>query len=168
VRRWAVLLVLFALAACTTERVGPQPTPPPSPTAPTAVSASGPVDLRLPLELAPVVVAGQPSATVAPDPEGTRLALAEPFLTITRLENASLSRAEYDNSWTIVLRLTEADARSFGQWTSEHIGERLAVVVNGRVVFAPEIQAAITTGDVVIASQYTEREARDLLAQLAG
>jgi len=165
VRRWAVLLVLFALAGCTTERAGPTRTPPPSPTASTA---SGPIDLRLPLALAPVVAAGEPSATVAPDPEGTRLALAEPFLTITRLEHASLQRAEYDNSWTIVLRLTDADAQSFGQWTSEHIDEQLAVVVNGRVVFAPTIQAAITTGDVVIAAQYTEREARDLLAQIAG
>jgi preprotein translocase subunit SecD len=168
VRRLAVLLVLFALAGCTSERVGPERTPPPSPPAPTAASASGPIDLRLPLELAPVVTAGQPSATMAPDPEGAQLALAAPFLTITRLENASLARAEYDNSWTIVIRLTEPDARSFGQWTSEHIGERLAVVVNGRVVFAPEIQAAITTGDVVITSQYTEREARDLLAQITG
>ena len=163
-RRLAVLLVLFALAGCATERVGP-PRPSPSPAASTA---SGPVDLRLPLELAPVVAAGGPSVTVAPDPEGTRLALAAPFLTITRLEHASLQRAEYDDSWTIVLRLTEPDARSFGQWTSEHVGERLAVVVNERVVFAPQIQAAITTGEVVIAAQYTEHEAQDLLAQLAG
>ena len=45
---------------------------------------------------------------------------------------------------------------------------RLAVVVNGRVVFAPTIQAAITTGAVVIQGLYTEHDARGLLAQLAG
>jgi preprotein translocase subunit SecD len=163
VRRWAVLLVLFALAGCT-ERAGPSPTPPPT----AASTASGPVDLRLPLELAPVVAASQPSVTVAPDPEGARLALAEPIVTITRLEHATVQHAEYDDSWTILVRLTEPDARTFGDWTGEHIDQQLAIVVNGRVVSAPTIQAAITTGEVVIAGQFSEREANDLLAQLTG
>ena len=164
-RRWAVLLVVMvALAGCSTERVGP--TRPPSPS-----TASGPVDLRQPLELARVVPAGGPTgtaATVAADPDGEQLALEQPFLTITRLEDAAVQRAEYDNSWTIVVRMTEPDARTFGEWTSDHVGERAAIVVNGRVVSAPEIQAAITTGDVVIAGRFTERAAKDLLAQLTG
>jgi preprotein translocase subunit SecD len=164
VRRLAVLLVLFALAGCTTERVGPSR---PSPTPP-ASTASGPVDLRQPLELAPVVAAGEPSVTVAPDPEGTRLALAKPFLTITRLENATVQFQEYANSWVLALRMTDEDAQTFGDWTAAHVGAQLAVVVNGRVVFAPTIQAAITTGDVVISARYTEHEAQDLLAQIAG
>jgi preprotein translocase subunit SecD len=163
VRRLAVLLLVVALAGCTTERVGPS-RPSPSP----ASTASGPVDLRRPLELAPVVAAGEPSVTVAPDPDGTRLALAAPFLTITRLEGATVQFQEYANSWVLTLRMTGEDARTFGDWTAAHVGERLAVVVNGRVVFAPTIQAAITTGDVVIQGRYTEHQARDLLAQLAG
>ncbi len=164
-RRWAVLLVLFALAGCTTGRAGPAESAAPSPTASTA---SGPFDLQQPLELAPVVAAGAPSVTVAPDPDGAQLALAAPFLTITRLEHASLQRAEYDNSWTIQIGMTDRDAQTFGAWTSEHITEQLAIVINERVVSAPTIQAAITTGDVVIAGQFTEREASDLLAQLTG
>jgi preprotein translocase subunit SecD len=164
-RRWAVLLVLFVLAGCTTERAGPSDTAPPSPEASTA---SGPFDLRMPLELAPVVAAGGPSVTTAPDPDGTPLALAEPFLTITRLERATVQHAEYDNSWTIQVGMTDRDAQTFGAWTSEHISEQVAIVINERVVSAPTIQAAITTGDVVIAGQFSEREASDLLAQLTG
>jgi preprotein translocase subunit SecD len=115
-----------------------------------------------------VVAAGKPSVTVAPDPEGTRLALAAPFLTIARLENAAVQFQEYADTWVLVLTMTDEDAQTFGEWTGAHVGEQVAVVVNGRVVFAPTIEAAITEGEVVISAQYTQRQATDLLAQLTG
>lgn len=35
-------------------------------------------------------------------------------------------------------------AAEFGAWTAAHVGEQLAVVVDGEVVTAPTIQTAIT------------------------
>lgn len=157
--------MLVCLTGCTVERGGDAPPVPASPPAPSA-SASGPVELREPVALARVVPAG--GTSVLPDPEGERLALEEPFLTITRLAGARTEFQEYTGSWVVVLSLTGEDARAFGDWTAEHVGERLAVLVNGRVVFAPTIQSAIPGGEVVITARYSQRQATDLLAQLTG
>jgi preprotein translocase subunit SecD len=174
-RRWGtILLVSLALAGCTSERVGGVPERP-EPT------TTGPVDLRKPLELARVVetvpdasaASASPSAPSAtgsplPGPDGEMLTLEPPFLTIERLEDAKIHFQEYDGHWGIELALTDDDARTFGDWTREHVGERAAVVSNGRVIFAPQIQSAIEGGEIVIAAQYDRDEAGDLLAQITG
>jgi preprotein translocase subunit SecD len=138
VRRWGtLLLVVLALAGCTTERVGEAPEQPTQ----TASAASGPVDLPAPLELARVVepVAGtSPTGSQLPGPDGEQLTL------------------------------TEDDARTFGEWTGAHVGERAAMVANGEVIFAPEIQSAIEGGDIQITGQYGQDEANDLLARITG
>jgi SecD/SecF fusion protein len=71
-------------------------------------------------------------------------------------------------SWGVQLAMTDEDAQVFGEWTSAHIGEQVAVVVDGEVVAAPQIQDAITGGEVTISAQYTQDEANDLLAELTG
>lgn len=171
-RRWGtvLLVVVLALAGCTTKRVG-------GPTPRTTPSTSGPVDLPAPMELARVVetVPGAPqtattppSGTRLPGPDGEELTLEAPFLTIDRLEAASVKRQEYDGHWAVELELTEDDARTFGEWTRAHIGERAAVVADNQLIFAPAIQSAIEGGEIEISGQYTEREARDLLAHITG
>lgn len=162
-RRWGLVLVLvLALAGCTTERTGGAPEAPSA----SSASSSGPVELREPVELARVLPAAGPS--VLPAPDGERLPLEEAFLRITRLDGAKTEFQEYANSWVVVLSLTDKDARVFADWTTAHVGERVAIVVSGRVVSAPEIQSAITGGEVVVLAQYSEHEAADLLAQIAG
>ena len=51
------------------------------------------------------------------------------------------------------LNLTEEDAKTFGDWTADHVNERLAMVIDGEVVIAPTIQSAITGGEVQITGQ---------------
>lgn len=167
-RRWGLLLlVLVALAGCTSGRVGGEPKR-------ADPTASGPVDLRRPLELSGVVEPAQPSAAPAPsgtqlpDPDGGVLTLDPPFLTVERLEAAKIQFQEYDGHWAVQLTLTEDDARTFGDWTGEHVGERAAVVSNERVIFAPTIQDAIPGGELVITGQYDQEEAGDLLALITG
>jgi preprotein translocase subunit SecD len=162
VKQAVALLLMFALAGCTSVRTG---APSSSPAA-TSGSSSGPVDLQEPVELARVLPAA--GTSVLPDPDGERLPLEEPFLTITQLADAQIQYQEYANSWVVVLRLTDTDARVFGDWTAAHVGERVAMVASGRVISAPEIQAAITGGEVVVSARYSEHEAADLLAQIAG
>jgi preprotein translocase subunit SecD len=165
-----LLAAVLTLSGCTTERVGGP--------APTTPSTSGPVDLPAPMELARVVEAvpgapqtattTPPSGTRLPGPDGEELTLEAPFLTIDRLEAASVQLQEYDGHWAVELELTRDDARTFGEWTRAHIGERAAVVADNELIFAPAIQSAIEGGEIEISGQYTEREARDLLAHITG
>jgi preprotein translocase subunit SecD len=159
----AVLFAVLVLGGCTTGRTG---TTPSRPAPPSSGASSGPVDLREPVELARVLPAA--GASVLPGPDGERLPLEQPFLTVTRLADATTQFQEYANSWAVVLSLTDEDARTFGHWTAAHIGERVAMVTRGRVISAPEIQDAIPGGDVVVSAQYSEHEAADLLAQITG
>jgi preprotein translocase subunit SecD len=46
------------------------------------------------------------------------------------------------------------------------MGSRIAIVVDGRIVSAPTVQAPITSGNVVVTSGLTEREARSLATRL--
>lgn len=164
-RHWVALLLVCALAGCSSERVGGVPAPPSN-----VASSGGPVDLQVPLDLSRVTPEGTvaPTTSVLPDPDGAQLNLEPPFLTVTRLEDAYIQFQEYDAAWGLMLRMTDADAEVFGDWTSKHIGEQVAVVANREVIFAPHIWDAITTGDVTISAQYSQQEADDLLAQLTG
>ncbi|MGH3757067.1 SecDF P1 head subdomain-containing protein [Actinophytocola sp.] len=165
-RRWAVLLVFVVLAGCTTERVGGSPSRPSS----LPESATGPVDLRVPIDMSRVTPAGTTATTtsVVPDQQGVPLTLEPPFLTITRLENATVQFQEAGSTWGVLVRLTDEDADVFGDWTTEHIGEQVAMVADGEVISAPQISSAITGGEVVITGPYDQDEAGDLLDQITG
>ena len=52
----------------------------------------------------------------------------------------------------VTFQLTPEAGRAFESWTSAHIGESFAIVIDGRVVSAPVIQAAIPGGEVQITS----------------
>ena len=51
---------------------------------------------------------------------------------------------------TIELTLTDPAATTFATWTSAHIGEYLAIVVDGKALAAPVIKSAIADGKVSI------------------
>jgi hypothetical protein len=50
----------------------------------------------------------------------------------------------------VELRFTPHGATAFGAWTAANVGERLAIVIDGRVVSAPIVQAPIPDGSVLI------------------
>jgi preprotein translocase subunit SecD len=155
VRAWLLALSLV-LAGCGTE-VGGTPEKDTSPTV-------GAVSLVVPVELRPVADEG---TTVLKDPTtGESLALADPIMTIEQLDGAEISS---DNgTWALVLHLNTKDTRTFADWTSAHTGERLAIVIDGDVVVAPTIQAAITGGDVQVSGNYTRDDVEKLLDEITG
>jgi protein-export membrane protein SecD len=69
------------------------------------------------------------------------------------------------NQWTINFDLTSAGSQQFFEYTSAHIGQVLAIVLDGEVLSAPEIQAAIQ-GSGVIQGQFTAEEAESLAIQM--
>jgi len=57
-------------------------------------------------------------------------------------------------------------AKRFGDITAKHVGERLAILLDGEVQSAPSIRAAIYTGTAQITGNFTDKEARNLASVL--
>lgn len=187
--RWGVVVVAVAVAVgvvgCDVSRQGGETEGDRETSADReAPSRTGPTDLRVPIELRPVrlsVPSGQPpppgSTTPAEpteeltDDEGTTYTVAEPILTVRELDGAKVTQEQGSVKFVISLNLTKADGEVFGDWTSEHIGEQLAMVVDGEVIFAPQIANPITGGKVQIAGGdggYGRTEAEDVLKDIIG
>lgn len=66
----------------------------------------------------------------------------------------------------ISFSLNSQGARIFGDFTGKNIGKRLAIVLDGKVYSAPNIQTRIGGGSGVITGSYTLEEANDLAIAL--
>jgi preprotein translocase subunit SecD len=155
------VLAALLLAGCTS-RVGGAPAD--------EERAGGPVELAVPIELRPVLETGSagPDVLELPTPDGERITMADPILTIRRLDKAGITFEETGGVWVLSLDLDEDDGKAFGDWTTDHTGERLAMVADDEVLMAPQIQSAITGGELQIAANYTKTEAQELLDTITG
>ena len=91
----------------------------------------------------------------------------QPFETVidgTMVTEATAS--ENNGQWLIQVTFTEAGSAVLAQYTHDHIGKALAIVIDGQVISAPIIQAEISGGQAVIQGSFTEQQARDLAAQI--
>ncbi|RWR06026.1 protein translocase subunit SecD [Paenirhodobacter populi] len=59
-------------------------------------------------------------------------------------------------------RFNTTGARTFGDYTANHIGEPFAIVLDGKVISAPVIQTHIAGGSGIITGRFTVQEATDL------
>jgi hypothetical protein len=66
------------------------------------------------------------------------------------------------------LRLKPAAADAFEVYTSQHVGEAFAVLIDGLVALVPVIQAPITGGEVTLSAGFTEDPFRTAAAIIAG
>ncbi len=105
---------------------------------------------------------------VMPDAEtGEQLALIErPIVTGDHLENSDVSFAQYTNEPQVGFKFDSTGAQQFGRATREHAGERMAIVLDGKVLSAPRINEPILGGSGVITGQFTVTEAKDLSTML--
>lgn len=160
--RWLAGILVFVLAAgCTSEVAG---TPSATPDSDTSVGA---VDLAVPVEMRPVLESGTGTTTL-PGPEGEQLALAEPFLTLRELKGARAEIEPATGSWVLRIDMTAEDGKVFGDWTTAHQGERVAMVAGDEVLTAPAIQSPITGGELQIAGDFTRDSVTGLLARITG
>ncbi|MCB9958489.1 MAG: hypothetical protein H6843_07810 [Rhodospirillaceae bacterium] len=68
----------------------------------------------------------------------------------------------------LVFRLDAAGARRFAEATSAHLGDALAIVIDGRVLSAPIVQQPILGGSGMISGLETPRQVAQLAAVLEG
>ena len=83
-------------------------------------------------------------------------------------ENLVDAKASFDPNEgnAVSFRFDTTGAQKFGKATTENIGKRFAVVLDGVVITAPVIRSAITGGSGIISGNFTSQEATDLAVLL--
>ena len=83
-------------------------------------------------------------------------------------ENLVDAKASFDpnEGHAVSFRFDTTGAQKFGKATSENIGKRFAVVLDGSVITAPVIRSAITGGSGIITGNFNSQDASDLAVLL--
>ena len=68
----------------------------------------------------------------------------------------------------IDIKLTDDGAKRFADVTGKNVGERLAIVIDGKLYEAPRIASAITGGEALITGHFTKEEAENFAARING
>ena len=83
-------------------------------------------------------------------------------------ENLVDANASFDSNegHAVSFRFDTTGAQKFGKATSDNVGKRFAVILDGAVITAPVIRSAITGGSGIISGNFTSQEAADLAVLL--
>ena len=66
------------------------------------------------------------------------------------------------NQPTVSFSLDRLGAQKFGRTTTDYVGKRLAIVLDGKIISAPSINEPITGGSGIISGNFSFQEATDL------
>jgi preprotein translocase subunit SecD len=89
----------------------------------------------------------------------------ETIMTGDTIENVQVSR-DPSGQYVIQFRLNSEGAQIFADYTSEHVGEYLGIVLDKTVISAPTVNEPITEGEGVISGAFTVESANNLAVQL--
>ena len=78
------------------------------------------------------------------------------------LIDAQPSIQNQQNQPTVSFTLDRLGAQKFGRTTTDNVGKRLAIVLDGNIISAPNINEPITSGNGMISGNFTFQEATDL------
>lgn len=131
---------------------------------PGPIPAGAPILTTYAVEQADVVGPGESDDADAVEPIDDTI--YETVMTGEILRTADVQFDPTTGEPLVTFTLTAEGARQFGDYTSQHIGGWLAIVLDGVVVSAPQINDAITGGEGVIQGQFTLEEATRLSTQL--
>ena len=96
---------------------------------------------------------------------GIYLVTRTPVVRGTDMKSARAEQALATNSWETGFVLSQDAARRFSNYTGSHIGQRLAIVVDGKVLSAPRINGQISDQGV-IEGMGGQQQATDLAMNL--
>ncbi|MFJ1768526.1 SecDF P1 head subdomain-containing protein [Amycolatopsis sp. NPDC088138] len=100
--------------------------------------------------------------------QGTKYVLGPAFLSGTDVGWVDARLDPQTGRAVIGIRFTTAGTRTWADWTGGNVGKQVAMVLQSRVLTAPQIQSAITGGETQISGQFTLPEARQLAHDIAG
>lgn len=90
------------------------------------------------------------------------------FLDGTQLTKAEAAPSQHSSGYVVKIAFNSAATRIWADYTAAHVTMAVAMVLNGQVLSAPTIQAAITGGETEISGAFSREEAEQLADQLAG
>lgn len=109
------------------------------------------------------------TATPSPTETITDTAAAAVYPTVMTgkyIKTVNVGTDTTTNAIEVDFELTFEGAKLFGDYTSSHIGDILAIVLDKEVISVPSIESAITEGNGRITGSYTLEEANALAVQL--
>ena len=78
------------------------------------------------------------------------------------LIDAQPNFSSQSNEPSVSFTLDRLGAQKFGRTTTDNVGKRLAIVLDGKIISAPSINEPITGGSGIISGNFTFQEATDL------
>ena len=94
--------------------------------------------------------------------EAVLLVKKRAFVTGEMLTDARQAFDSQTGGASVSMRFNAQGAKRFGDTTSNSIGHRFAIVLDGKIISAPTIQSAITTGNGQITGNFTSDSANNL------
>lgn len=88
------------------------------------------------------------------------------IMTGAALSNVGVQVNSTTGQYEVSFELKSDGAKIFGDYTSAHVGQVLAIVLDKKVISAPTINSPITDGKGVIQGNFTAQSANDLAIQL--
>ncbi len=104
---------------------------------------------------------GGAEATATPQPK-----IYHTVMTGAALKSVSVQADPVGKGYQIAFVLTEEGAKTFGEFTSKHVGEYLGIALDKTLISAPVVREPITDGRGVISGNFTYESANDLAIQL--
>ena len=92
---------------------------------------------------------------------------AEPFIDSRAIVSA-YPTFDYNNQPTVGFRFNANGARTFGDFTTNNIGNQVAIVLDGEILSAPTIMSPIVGGEGIITGAFTVDEATSFAVVLQG
>ena len=128
---------------------------------------------QAPAPTATALATSTPAATPTAAPNATPGATAAPSTTVYHtvmtgagLDTVTVQAGSLAGSYQIAFTLKPDAAKVFSEYTSSHVGQYLAIVLDKKVLSAPVIKNAITDGQGVIEGGFTNDSANALAVQL--
>lgn len=101
----------------------------------------------------------------------TAYLLGPSFLSGEDITTARPEPSRYGTGWVLTVEFSPSAAATWADFTTENVGQQVAIVLDTTVLSAPTIQEAILGGSTQITgdpSQFTREYVKDLAARLGG
>jgi preprotein translocase subunit SecD len=99
------------------------------------------------------------------EPDGGSEPVFHTVMTGTDLEGAIVQQDQLGN-YIVAINFTPEGSQKFAEYTSEHVGDILGIVLDKRLISFPRISEPITQGGASITGDFTLQEANSLAIQL--
>jgi preprotein translocase subunit SecD len=130
-----------------------------------SASSAEPLSVTPSTELVSPTAAPGTSQTLTPTLPAKPAQIFHTVMTGADLKNIQVTTSQ-TGEYQVAFELSGDGAKIFSDFTTQHVGKILAIVLDKRIISAPRINTPITDGRGVITGNFTMQSANDLAIQL--